>query len=184
MEAEYGTPIKFTYNNGHGHSSYKFFENYNIKCLMDEMDVNDKENITSGNKPTGKKLNSPMSNYKHIYKILHTSTLLNQSPTSAKRPLPHKLSSIVSLDCIENLNEKFDTAESVNLNSNFESVGFTQFIDHMKKDAFYAEYFVKENENEDQGDTNIEDSVGAHIGNKNKSAMYANIVSKLIDLLN
>ncbi len=84
MEGLYDTPVKFHHERKNIRSSYKFFENYNIKCLMNEIDIHDKENITSNNKATGKKLNTPVSQYKYIYKIIQTSTMIKQSPTSVK----------------------------------------------------------------------------------------------------
>ena len=182
MEEVYGTPIKIIHDHKPVRSSYKFFENYNIKCLMNELDLNDKENITSGNKATGKKMNSPMSNYKYIYKIINTSTVLRQSPTSVKKPLQHKLSSIVSLDCIENLNSKFDSAENENLNSNSENIGFTQFIDHMREDVTYADYFVQDENKRLDSEQDIGNT--SYFDEKAKKEIFNNMVTKLRDLLN
>lgn len=177
----YGTPIKLPHDGQPPRSSYKFFENYNFKCLMNDMDPHDKENITSGNKATNKKTNSPMSHYKYIYKIIHTSTVLRQSPTSAKRQLTQKLCSIVSLDCIENLNSKFDSAETMNLNSNHRNVGFSEFIDHMREDSTYAGYF------EDVKTVEVIESKKAQQetpAEQCKKRVYNNIVAKLMDLTN
>lgn len=180
MEAIYGTPIKLTHDYRLGRSSYKFFENYNIKCLMNDIDLNDKENITSGNKETGRKINSPMSQYKYIYKIIHTSTVLKQSPASAKKLAPQKLCSIVSLDCIENLNSKFDSAE--NSNSNCGNIGFTEFIDHMRGDSTYANYFTQGDAPETKNISEL--TVDDYFDGEGKKKVFNNIVSKLMHLLN
>lgn len=177
----YGTPTKNHANAQRSPS--KFFESYNLKCLMGEWDRAEKENLTSGNKATGRKQLSPASHYKHIYKIIHTSTVLRASPTSAKKPLGAKLCSIVSLDCIENLNSKFDSAETVNLNSNCRNVGFSEFIEHMREDSVYAGYF------ETQPAAPVKDAVVAkpnkpRLGERCRKQVYGNMVAKLNDLLN
>ena len=182
MEAIYGTPIKLHHDPRPMRSSYKFFENYNFKCLMDETDPNDKENITSGNKATGRKMNSPMSQYKYLYKIIHTSTVLKQSPASPKKPLPQKLCSIVSLDCIENLNSKFDSAENMNSNSNCGNIGFTDFINHMREDPTYANYFVQDDSQENKNTTDL--TIDDYFDDQGKRKVFNNIVSKLMHLLN
>lgn len=183
MKTIYDTPIKISHNTHPVRSSYKFFENYNFKCLMNELNVNDKENITSGNKTTGRKMNSPMSQYKYIYKIINTSTVLKQSPCSRRKPLPHKLSSIVSLDCIENLNSKFDSAENMNLNLNCRNVNFTKFIDHMKEDSTYASYF-ENNDSCFETKVLIETKQSTCLAKEGKKQVYSNMVSKLTNLLN
>lgn len=178
----YGTPVKNAPEERQPRSAYKFFENYNIKCLMDELSVADKENAGSANKPTARKCGSPLSHYKHIYKIIHTSTVLRQSPTSAKRQLTHKLSSIVSLDCIENLNSKFDDAEVVDLNLNRKNAGFSEFIDHMRADPGYAAYFAPEPVRSTL--TAKHAQLVEAPANKRKSQFYGNIAARLTDLLN
>lgn len=178
----YGTPVKNAYEGQPPRSAYKFFESYNIKCLMDELRVADKENVGSANKATAKKTGSPLSHYKHIYKIIQTSTVLRQSPTSAKRQLAHKLSSIVSLDCIENLNAKFDNAEACDSNLNSRNVGFSEFIDYMRADPCYTAYFEPQANTEH--DSVPEQQPNVTPTDSRKKQFYGNIATKLTDLLN
>lgn len=178
----YGTPTKNAHDGRPPRSAYKFFESYNIKCLMNELSVADKENAGSANKLTAKKGASPLSHYKHIYKIIQTSTVLRQSPTSAKRQLAHKLSSIVSLDCTENLNGKFDDAEAFDLNLNRKNAGFSEFIDHMRADPGYAAYFNCEAATTQQNAKQTH--MDANPALYSRKQFYGNIATRLIDLLN
>lgn len=182
----YGTPTK--QHNAHPpRSSYKFFENYNIKCLMDERSGAhngnnntsraDKENLTSGNKATARKALSPVSHYKYIYKIIQTSTVLRQSPCSAKRQCAMQLGSIVSLECAEDLNARFKYAESPKREK---TARFGDFLESMRADKTYAGYFESAETlisvpTAQEGETRAQAC---------KRRVYGNMVTRLGELLN
>ena len=103
--------------------------------------------------------------------------MLRQSPASAKRQAA-KLCSIVSLDCIENLNSKFDGADS---NSNRRNVGFGEFIEHMRADPSYSGYFASESYNNDAEQM---ESANGSIGDAGRRGFQSRLVSRLAHLLN